>query len=193
MSYRPLDLSVFLAEPSPLAKPAKVANDAPPPASALAGLASLAGGGPADANFEWAERAAIAEHDGELPRAVAEALADAFHPPVATRSPPADWCAWWRQEVAARQPYMGRAGAERRVWGAALTMWHFVHGARPDGHRCAGCAGPLGAQACVLPDGARIHDDHRMVGCLADYGGRWRPAAAAALARLGITPPEGWQ
>jgi hypothetical protein len=43
----------------------------------------------------------------------------------------------------------------------------------------------------VLGDGARVHDDARMPLCLATYGARWRPVAAAALEGLGIGRPDG--
>jgi hypothetical protein len=145
---------------------------------------------PADADDGWLERAAIAEHDGRLSRADAEALADADHPPDPTSGLPEEWVEWYGAEVRTRSGRMSRAAARRRVWGLALSVWHLHHGARPDGHKCAGCSGPLGDRALALPDGARVHDDARMPDCLGAYGQRWRPIAAAALEGLGIERPE---
>jgi hypothetical protein len=142
------------------------------------------------ADDAWSERAAIAEYAGGLSRADAEALADAEHPPDPTSGLPEEWTEWFHAEVRARSRRMPRAEAQRRVWGLAVSVWHHHHGARPDGHQCAGCGAPLGGRAMVLPDGARVHDDARMLDCLSTHGQRWRPVAAAALEGLGIEPPE---
>jgi hypothetical protein len=145
---------------------------------------------PEAADDGWLERAAIAEHDGRLTRADAEMVADADHPPAAGDAPPADWQRWYATALSERSGRMSEADASRRTWGEALNLWHHHHGARPDGHQCAGCGAPLGGRAMVLPDGARVHDDARMLDCLSTHGQRWRPVAAAALEGLGIEPPE---
>ena len=143
-----------------------------------------------DADDAWSARAAIAEHDGGLTRADAEMVADADHPPAAGDAPPADWRRWHATALSERSGRMSEADASRRTWGEALNLWHLHHGARADPSLCAGCGGPLGSLAWTLPDGARVHDDRRAVECLSAYGERWRFAAAAALARLGIPAPD---
>lgn len=144
----------------------------------------------ADADDNWDERAAIAEHDAGLPRGIAETVADACHP-VPHGAEPANWREWFDAEVAARIPTMGRAAAERRVWGIAMELWRRLHGAKPAPYRCAGCGGRLdGARVFVLPDGAPIHDGGHFLRCLGAYGRRWRTQAAAALAAHGLVEPE---
>ncbi|WP_448206658.1 hypothetical protein [Azospirillum sp. sgz302134] len=141
-----------------------------------------------DCDADWRDPAALGEFDAGLWRAEAEV--DARHP-APLQAEPADWGRWFDREVMARAPVMGWAAAERRVWGIALDLWHRLHGARPDPHRCAGCGEHLdGAKAFVLPDGALVHDDGRLLRCLNAYGRRWRRRAAAALAAVGLAAPE---
>ncbi|KAA0681860.1 hypothetical protein [Roseomonas genomospecies 6] len=145
----------------------------------------------ADADDDWDERAAIAEHDAGLPRSTAETVADACHP-LQHGAEPANWREWFDAEVAARIPAMGMAAAERRAWGIAMDLWHRRHGVKPTPHRCAGCGGRLdGTRVFMLPDGAPVHDGDRFLRCLGVYGRRWRSQAAAALTALGIAEPEG--
>ncbi len=137
----------------------------------------------------WSERAALVAANG-TPPGLAERVADASVPPLAGDPLPVDWPAWVRREVGRRAARMGVEDAERRVFGLAVTLWHLHHGARPVDGRCAGCGGPIGARAWVMPDGARLHDDRRALSCLEAYGERWRPAAVRALAALGVVDPE---
>lgn len=146
---------------------------------------------PAADDVEWPERAAIAEHDGGLSRADAEAPADACRPASVPPVEPPDWLAWYRAEVSARSG-LGRLAAERRVWGMAINLWHRLHGDRPDPSRCAGCGEPVGrGHGCVLPDDAVVHDGRRLIDCLSAYGSQWRWRAADGLAERGLEKPEG--
>jgi hypothetical protein len=78
------------------------------------------------------------------------------------------------------------------TWGEAEVFWHERHGALPDRYHCAGCQSLLLGQATMaLSDGARVHwDDEHGLDCLILYGRRWRGAAAAGLAELGLTAPS---
>jgi hypothetical protein len=92
-----------------------------------------------------------------------------------------DWMRLGRQYEAARS----------LAWGEAECIWHERHGVRPEPHHCAGCQSPLADQAAMdLWDGASVHwDDAHGLDCLILYGQRWRGAAAAGLAALGLKAP----
>ena len=105
---------------------------------------------------------------------------------------PASWHAWFHA-LAHRKAIVGcrtLAEALQLAYGAALNEWHRRHGARADLAYCAGCGEPLTGKALhVLPDSARVHGDN--LRCWADYGQRWRSAAADGLVRLGVAAPAG--
>jgi hypothetical protein len=73
-----------------------------------------------------------------------------------------------------------------------VTLWHMRHGTRPSPKTscCAGCGRPVAHPVHSLPDGAAVCPTDT---CLIAYGEKWRAAAAAGLALLGIEAPEGWQ
>ena len=78
-------------------------------------------------------------------------------------------------------------------YGEAVNEWHKANGAAPPTDRCAGCGEPIGnpgTDPWNFPDGARLHP---RTDCAAVYGKAWHAAAAAALARLGIAAPAGWE
>lgn len=104
----------------------------------------------------------------------------------------ADWRGFYAERAAIRE-YDGqrpRAEAERLAWGELLVAWHRTHGVRPPTWQCAGCAAPLsGAEVFELADTARVHDAPDFT-CLIAYGRRWRAAAQAGLAALGLEPPR---
>ena len=106
------------------------------------------------------------------------------------------WVAWIRAEMR-RHAHAGhdQESAWRLAYGAAVNEWRKRHGARPDPGRCAGCGESLGAASVIgLADGAPVHADERLLGCTIAYGRRWRGAAEAALARLGIAEGgTGWR
>jgi len=133
---------------------------------------------------EDTERAAIIEHDGGYPAAVADRHArDGWRPE--------DWRAWL-DEVASRRRRAGDGDAEARcfAYGAAINEWHARHGARQAPGRCPGCDDPIDGREGVLalPSGERVHGVH----CLTRYGARWKADAVGGLAGLGIPAPEGW-
>jgi hypothetical protein len=105
----------------------------------------------------------------------------------------ADWHRRHREHLArvrAKPDDDTREQAAPAAYDRLISDWHREHGAPPPEGLCAGCGGPLsGNEAYGLHDGARLHDD----ACLIRYGLRWRSAAAAALARLGIAAPGGWK
>jgi hypothetical protein len=116
-------------------------------------------------------------------------LLDPFDPPPAGRAP--EWRRWLNLLVQSKEE-LGHPPtlAARLVYGEAMTIWHLQSGAKPDPRCCAGCGGPVAHPVHTLPGGAAVcpTDD-----CLITYGRKWRTAAAAALATLGIEAPEGWQ
>jgi hypothetical protein len=104
--------------------------------------------------------------------------------------------AWrvWREDRLGDRLRLGwqRSEAVSLTWGEAEVLWHERHGARAGRYHCAGCQAPLlGQAAMALADGARVHwDDRHGLNCLISYGRRWRNAAAAGLAELGLTAPS---
>lgn len=103
-----------------------------------------------------------------------------------------NWRAFFDERVAIREfgGHRSRAEAERLAWGETLAAWHNAHGHPPPRAWCAGCGKPLSSGAVMdIWDGARVHDVPGY-GCLIAYGKRWRGAATAGLAALGLTPPE---
>jgi hypothetical protein len=102
-----------------------------------------------------------------------------------------DDTAWWRdlfEERAAIRQFDGgysRAEAERLAWEDLEYCRHRFSGERIAPDLCAGCLQPVDpAPALTLDDGCRVH-----LACVARYGRRWREAASAALAALGLTRP----
>jgi hypothetical protein len=98
--------------------------------------------------------------------------------------------AWWRdqlEERAAIRQFDGgfsRAEAERLAWEDLQHCRHRLCGERISPDLCAGCRQPIDpARALTLDDGCAVH-----LGCVTRYGRRWREAAAAALAALGLRP-----
>jgi hypothetical protein len=85
-----------------------------------------------------------------------------------------------------------RKAALSLAWGEAECIWHERHGARPEPHHCAGCQALLIDEVAMdLWGGACVHwDDAHGLDCLILYGQRWRGAAAAGLAKLGLTHPR---
>ena len=72
-----------------------------------------------------------------------------------------------------------------------MAAWHKARGEPPPRALSAGCGEPAsGAEIMEIWDGARVHLAPGYA-CLIAYGKRWRVAATAALAALGVTPPEG--
>jgi hypothetical protein len=84
-----------------------------------------------------------------------------------------------------------REAALSLAWGEAECIWHERHGARPEPDHCAGCQALLvGEVAMDLWEGACVHwDDAQGLECLILYGQRWRGAAVAGLAALGLKAP----
>lgn len=120
------------------------------------------------------------------------------HKPVvlaALRNP-----SWWRdlfeERAAHRQTDAGytRSQAERLAFGEAVLEWHRRHGTRSDPNRCAGCGEEMPINyGLALCDGARVHfDGVRGVGCIIEYGQRWRGAAVISLRALGLKSPDGY-
>lgn len=123
-------------------------------------------------------------HDKPL---VLSILADASRadiPPDASA-----WRGYYEERAGVREYDAGydRAEAERLAWSDMLLAWHMMCGGRPARSRCAGCDEPVGTDALVLPDGARVH----FVGidCLTRYGDRWRGRAEQALVHIGLVRP----
>jgi hypothetical protein len=133
-----------------------------------------------------AERAAIVEHGGGIPRAwpFSDARPAAPDPPD-----PAFWRNLFEERAAIRESLYGRAAAARLAWGSLQNRWHLALGERVPPDRCAGCRRPIGgAEALDLIDGNRVHD---VAGhdCLIRHGERWRSAATLALVAMGLRPP----
>jgi hypothetical protein len=108
---------------------------------------------------------------------------------------------WWRSQLAIGVINRELGGtrkaaqAQHLAFGDIVVEWHRRYGEPPDSRCCAGCGFELGdsASAIVLSDGARVHlGGVHGADCLIRYGWRWREAAMAALARLGINPPQGF-
>jgi len=104
----------------------------------------------------------------------------------------------WRAEIdamAARRRALGDddAAARAYAYNALISTWHRQHGERTPAGRCAGCVNEIEAGAAIhaLPLGEQVHGAG--LDCLIKYGRRWRAGAAARLATLGITAPEGWR
>jgi hypothetical protein len=84
-----------------------------------------------------------------------------------------------------------RARAEARAWHEVAPIWYRESGTHVAGNICAGCARPLasGADAVPLPNGERAHAGNNYA-CIHAYAKRWKGAAAAALAAIGIPAPR---
>jgi putative DNA primase/helicase len=120
-------------------------------------------------------------------------LADADSPPT---DHAADWRELYEESAAIRQFEAGypKPIADRLAYGELTEKWCERHPAQTDPNRCAGCGGMLGIDVLSLADGARVHfEPHREFRCLIDYGLVRKRRAVAALAKLGLAPPWGWQ
>jgi hypothetical protein len=101
---------------------------------------------------------------------------------------------YWQERFTARtfEWFHGNrnwAAARRIAWGDLENDWHNLHGRRWPAWQCAGCEKPIGGLAAIdLPDGNRIHFEP--IDCLVRFGRRWRGKADAALAALGLLPPD---
>lgn len=94
----------------------------------------------------------------------------------------------WHEAVAYWSALHPPDEAERLAWGAVQMRWHRQHGERIAPHLCAGCGEPIGkGRARDLIDGNRVHLGG--LDCLIRFGHRWRAAATAGLAALGLAPP----
>jgi hypothetical protein len=105
---------------------------------------------------EWiAERSAILEYDGELPR----------------------------------------AEADHRAYLHALIEWQNRHPLHADRSRCAGCGRAIDEAKTdwrPLGDGTTVHfGDAYGLRCFEAHGTKRREEAVAALAALGLVPPDG--
>jgi hypothetical protein len=79
--------------------------------------------------------------------------------------------------------------AQRLAWGELQCDWHMQHGTRLPAWQCAGCLRPIGGLAAIdMPDGNRVHLEP--LDCAVAFGKRWREAADAALAELGLGEPR---
>jgi hypothetical protein len=108
----------------------------------------------------------------------------------------------WYDRFAARIAHRSLNGqrswreAERLAFGDMILEWHRRHGARPDPRSCAACGHELPDGSGIVLDhgGLRVHFDAvRRDDCIIAYGQKWRGAAIAALQKLGINPPEGFE
>ena len=106
---------------------------------------------------------------------------------------PAAWRVWYRERIG-HHLNLGRDGAlaHALAWGEAENIWLRRHGAKPDASKCGGCGELLSGRARLdMGDGASVHwDEAAGLACLSAYGRRWRGAAHAGLAALGLTPPH---
>jgi hypothetical protein len=109
----------------------------------------------------------------------------------------ADWQVEYDERAAIHEfdGHRPRPAAERMAWNHVAALWYRHHGKRVQGALCAGCGellnGTDGADILLLPHGERAHVTAGAGGysCIERYGMRWKRAAAAALARMGIRPP----
>jgi hypothetical protein len=164
-AYREFDPTPFLSSPEPGGGPAKVAKPAKVPGGrgeqglTLATLATLAASPP-----------------------------DPFDPPPAGHAP--EWRRWFALLVRHKIEVLGRAesrtpeDARRLAYGEALTAWHMQQAVRSTSSCCAGCGNPVADPIHTLPDGAKVCPTDE---CLIAYGEKWRSAAAAGLAAMGIS------
>jgi hypothetical protein len=85
------------------------------------------------------------------------------------------------------------AEAQPKAFERVLHEWHQRH-AWPGSEYCAGCGGDLAGGQSIheFPTGESVHltDD---LACWLEFGRRWRAAAVAGLADLGIEAPAGWE
>ena len=101
------------------------------------------------------------------------------------------WCWMYRERAVIRQRDRGYpfSKAELLAWRELECRWHMAHCEPAAAGVCAGCQQPIGGEGIILLiDGNRVHDRNGH-GCLIQYGGRWRNAAAAALIAIGLQPP----
>jgi hypothetical protein len=97
-------------------------------------------------------------------------------------------------ERAAIREYEGhrpRDIAERLAYWEIVETWCGRHPQRFAPGMCAGCGKPLNGKTLDLPDGARVHFNDNRFACLIAYGSSRRARAKAALAELGLFPPDG--
>ena len=104
---------------------------------------------------------------------------------------------WWRSRFTVRTikhelgGVRSRSEAERIAWGELECRWHRQEHEAVREWQCAGCDEGIGGRAAlVLGDGNRVHLDTPGLGCLLNYGRRWRGAATLALAAMGLRPPS---
>jgi hypothetical protein len=109
---------------------------------------------------------------------------------------PDDALAWRRAYFAECDRLMIRDGivlAQPKAFERVLHEWHQRH-AWPASEWCAGCGGDLAGGQSIheFPTGESVHltDD---LACWLEFGRRWRAAAVAGLADLGIEAPAGWE
>jgi len=120
--------------------------------------------------------------------ATAQHLTAESSPDRAIPTPAADCLARHREALAYWSAFHPAGEAARLAWGEIEHHWHMKYGERLLPDLCAGCRRPIGgAEALCLADDSRVHLDN--LGCLIQYGTRWRVAATAALRRMGLTPP----
>jgi hypothetical protein len=111
---------------------------------------------------------------------------DPLDPPPAGQAP--EWRRWLtlltqHKEELGHQPAL----AARLAYGEALTILHLHHAVRSSSSCCAGCGKPVADPVHTLPDGAAVCPTDA---CLITHGEKWRTAAAAGLAALGIEVPK---
>lgn len=120
--------------------------------------------------------------------ATAQHLTAASSSDHAIPTPAADCCARHREALAYWSAFRLASEAARLAWGEIELHWHMHYGERLPPDLCGGCRRPIGgAEALCLADDSRVHLDD--LGCLIQYGTRWRAAATAALRKMGLTPP----
>jgi hypothetical protein len=99
------------------------------------------------------------------------------------------------QERAAIRQYDGRWPrhlAERLAHAEVVEAWCRQNPPVLAAGLCGGCQRSLTGQTLDLPDGARVHFDDDRFECLIAYGSSRTARAIAALAELGLLPPEGY-
>ena len=140
-----------------------------------------------DSTSAPAKAAKVAKIDTETLAALAS-LAEADRQTRKSADDPAWWRDWLEERAAIRQYDGGysRFEAEHLAWQELECHQHRLCGERVSPELCAGCLQAIDpAQAVGLDDGCVVH-----LACVARYGRRWRKAASAALAALGLKPPD---
>jgi hypothetical protein len=116
-------------------------------------------------------------------------VAEVLKPGIGIHIDAATWRALHGDRLAYWRSFHSDEEASMLAWGDLEWRWHLRHGERtPDG-MCVGCRQLLdGSKTLALGDGNIIHFEGLQ--CLLDFGQRWRDAAAAALQRMGLQPPD---